>query len=249
VWARVYSRFEFDTDGKAADLFDFLEKEGGIFNPAYFGQGEPVRRRYAGNRRMAIEMLTGAPKGGAGAVYLKGSAHDALSVFRWVESRLSRWEFYLDEEFLSTPDRVDEFLQFITRLSTMFPFEFGWAAPKEDWEAKHWKPEFDDTGRAFGSTKLGDDIEHGLPGLYWLTIFGPELLRQFQPSFVAGLPVHKVLNLGNGARGITVRKLPYKPPLPERLSQDRQVIQALGSQYFFDIAEPGKKIQTVLGAE
>ena len=247
IWTKLYTPYEFNTERKAAELFDFMESSGGIFAPTRFGFGEPVRKHYvAGSREEAVNLLCGSPKCTHGAIFLKGASHRSLSVFRWVRSRVSTWEFYLDDEFLSGPEKVQEFINLVTSICNKFPLIFGWVAPDEDWRAKHWQVEYDERGRSRGSRKLGTDLENGLPGVYWITIFGPHLTRRFGATSIAELPVHRVLQLREAGTGIVVREFPYEPPLAERLEQDRRIMELLGAQYFFDIRDPAKEIIKIL---
>jgi hypothetical protein len=247
IWSKLYTRYEFNTERKAAELFEFLENSGGVFSPTRFGSGEPVRKRYvAGSREEVVNLLWGSPKYTHGAIFLKGVSHHALSVFRWVKSRVSTWELYLDDEFLRGPEKVQEFINLLTSICNKFPLIFGWAAPDEDWRAKHWQVEYDERGRSRGSRKLGTDLENGLPGVYWITIFGPHLTRCFGGTSIAKLPVHRVLQLHEAGTGIIVRESPYEPLLTERLEQDRRIMELLGAQYFFDIKDPAKKVIKIL---
>lgn len=249
MWAKFYTRGEFDSEAKANRLLEFIEGEGGPFVPVHYDFGEPVRKPYEGNRQEAIKLLVGAPKRESGAVFLKGAAPGSLAVIAWLKSRLAKWEFYLEDEYLSNPIRIAEYTNFMAEICNKFQIEYGWAGPEEDWRVKHWRVDYDHKGRRLGSTKVGADWEAGLPGVYWLTVFGPAIVRKIgEPTFSA-LSVWKSIRTVRGGTIIILRESPYEPVLAERLEQDRKVMQEIGSQYFFDIQDESKPLIALLDDE
>jgi hypothetical protein len=49
--------------------------------------------------------------------------------------------------------------------------------------------------------------------------------------------VFRCLVLGNGGVVLQMRESPLTPELPKRLEHDRRIIDELGYEYFFDIAD------------
>jgi hypothetical protein len=247
MWAKLYTRYQFDSEEKIDTVLELIEREGGPFVPDQYGIGEPVRNRYKGNRQDVIKLLLG-PNNESGTVFLKGTT-DALSVITWIKQRRAKWEFYLEDTYLSASAHVSEFTNFITKVCREFEIEYGWAAPEEDWRAKHWRSDYDEKGHRIGRTKVGADLDSGLPGIYWLTAFGSSLAKKLGNDSFSALPVYEVLDFGDGGKAILLRESPYEPSVAERLKQDRTVAQELGAEYFFDIEHPDKRLVKLLETE
>lgn len=240
----LYTKYRFDSREKAAELFDFFQEAGGTFKPSHFGASEPVKRAYDPSKRSApIKLLSGAPDFEGGGVMLKSAKFKFLAWVTWeaAPDAVSTWHLWLSEKFFERAERVEEFLGFITKLCGRFPVLFGGACPEEDWDAKHWV-NIKGTGSLI---KTGAALDKCLPGIYWLTIFGPQLVEHFGREKVEGLPVQRVLDFDSGGLGLVLRDSPYAPAKPERLRQDDEIAKQLGEEYFFDAANPEKECRPI----
>ena len=242
----LYTWHKFDSREKAAELFDFFKEAGGTFKPSRFGASEPVKRVYDPAKPAApIKLLSGAPDFGGGGVMLKGSKFKFLVWITWeaAPEAVSTWHMWLSEKFFERAERLEEFVGFITKLCGRFPILFGGACPEVDWDAKHWV-NIKGTGSL---VKAGAALDKCLPGVYWLTIFGPQLVEHFGREKIESLSVRRVLDFGSGAGGlgIVLRDSPFEPAKSERLRQDAEVAQQLGEEYFFDAADPEKECRPI----
>ncbi len=93
-------------------------------------------------------------------------------------------------KFFRTKNSVEKFIQFVVAIARRVSVVYGWAAPQDDWKAKHWLIE------GTSESKVGTTLEEGLPGVYWMTIFGPQLVQHFGRARLEGLPVSRVIDLG-----------------------------------------------------
>lgn len=246
----LYTRHRFDSRQKAAELFDFFNEVGGTFKPARFGQKEPVKKVYHPAKLAApVKLLSGAPDFESGGVMLKGAKFKFLAWITWeaAPEETSVWYMWLSEKFFERAERLEEFVNFIIKLCERFPVIFGGACPEEDWDAKHWV-NIKGTGSLI---KAGAALNKCLPGVYWMTLFGPQLVEHFGRERIANLPVRRVLDLGSGADtgagglGIMLRDNPYEPAKSERLQRDAEVMKLLGEEYFFNAASPDKECSPV----
>ena len=83
------------------------------------------------------------------------------------------------------------------------------------------------------------------PGLYWLTIFGAELVRAFSQTKLDALSDVEVLHLQAGQMALKLKEPVTPENMEQRLRQERQLADALGSKYFFDRHQPNLELEPV----
>jgi hypothetical protein len=232
LWVKLFIKHKFD-EQTAREFLIFFHQLAAAFKLNRFDVKEPVRRPIDwDDLREPAQLLAGSPECDAGAILLKGARYRFLAVIAWNQDGVVPWDFYLSCKFFRTKDSVEKFIQFVVAISKRFPVIYGWAAPQDDWKAKHWLIE------GTSESKLGTTLEEGLPGMYWITIFGPQLVEHFGRARLEGLPVSRIIDLGAAGLLVQVREMPSEPELAERLREDRKIAEALGGEYFFDITRP-----------
>jgi hypothetical protein len=230
----LHTRHRFDSREKAAELFEFFDESGGALKPARFGQTERVKEVYdAARPDEAIDMLA------RGGIMLKAAKHRFLVWIKSEAQEVSTWYMWVSEKFFERPARVEEFVGFIAKFCERFPVLFGSACPQEDWDAKHLLQE------GYATSRVGDTLGKCVPGVYWMTVFGPPLVEHFGREKIEGLPVHRVVDAGGLA--LVLRESPYGPELSERLRHDAEVARLLGEEFFFDVTQPKKECQPIPG--
>jgi hypothetical protein len=242
----LFTQHKFDSDAKAAELLRFLNSYTTAFKLARFDAREPVRQVYQPHEiQEPVRLLSGAPEHRWGQLFLKGSKHKFLAWFRWSETvELAEWHLFMDDAYFRQQKRVDEFANFLGALCEEFPVVFGGAAPEADWEAKHWTMvELPAGGRS--RKKLGLNLDACLPGVYWLTVLGRDLVDYFGGQQLQQLPVHRLSALGANGMLLMLRPLPDVPELSERLRHDSEIMSALGDEYFFSIDRPQAECRAV----
>jgi hypothetical protein len=233
----LHTRHRFDSREKAAELFEFFNESGGPFKPARFGQTERVKGVYDAEKPdEAIDMLARG-----GGIMLKAKKYRFLLWIMSEPREVSTWHMWVSEKFFDSPKRVEEFVAFIAKFCERFPVLFGSACPKEDWDAKHVLQE------GYSTSWAGASLDRCVPGVYWMTVFGPPLVEHFGRGKFEGLPVRRVLDLGAGGLGIVLRETPYEPEKSERLKHDAEIASLLGEEYFFDLTRPKKECKPVPG--
>lgn len=246
----LWTRHKFDTQDKAAALFNLLNEVGGTFTPSWFDNKEPIRKEYTkDDLSEPIKLLSGHPKYLGGGLLLKGSNYKYKALFNWNMEGISTWHIYLSKAYFKSPTRIEEFLHFISQLNQLgsngaSPLIYGAAAPKEEWSTKHWLVKRRPGGRK-SRKKAGLELKESLPGIYWFTIFGEELVEFFGREKIESLPVSHVFDLGQNGIGVLRRDFPFTPE--NDLCHDHEIMARLGSQYFFDINDLEKQIEAIPG--
>jgi hypothetical protein len=87
----------------------------------------------------------------------------------------------------------------------------------------------------FGSTQVFTvrDYSEGLPGLFWRNFFGPPFVRMFGER-LASLPSEFKQDLGDGIVLVQPYELPTQAGTPEAAARERQLIEHLGPECFYD---------------
>jgi len=121
------------------------------------------------------------------------------------------------------------FLQAVERLSV----RYGCGYDKREFEAKNLAR--DDSGISAVGVRLGAAI----PGLYWMNFFGASYVDMIGSDRFSFLPAGSAAHTTRGVL-IKLGENPEEWQTPEYKSAERQIIEHLGSQYFFDRDDPEK---------
>ena len=116
--------------------------------------------------------------------------------------------------------------------------EYGFFTSESDHEAKN----FLVTQLPSGSTSsrfVGTDPQWGIPGLYWLNLFGPKYTEWLGPEIEKGPGVVKPIE--GGGISLTFGVSPEDAETEEVLMQEKKAIARLGPEKFFDIRYPERK--------
>ena len=92
-----------------------------------------------------------------------------------------------------------------------------------------------------GSTiAIGTDISKSLPGLYWLNFFGKPYRDLIGRERLLSAPAHAVREVDDGVL-LALSEDPRDWTLGEYRAAEQQVVNHLGSQYFFSKKEPNRR--------
>jgi hypothetical protein len=168
-------------------------------------------------------------------LFVKGAESDFLAQFNRARDPLSVWTLWLEAAALQG-DSKDAWLAWILGVCARLPVLSGLACSESEHEAKH--ADVDTTARggvirrARGSSI--NEFFRYLPGLYWLTIFGPELTRAFGAETLAGLPGVQVHRIGSDQIAIQLDESPVPDDMDARLAKEAELADRLGAEFFFD---------------
>jgi len=136
-------------------------------------------------------------------------------------------------------DFLEDFLLTIYHASES---DYGFLTAEEDHKDKNYlRYDADDP---IGGKFVGDDPEEGIPGLYWMNLFGPLYVNWFGKERFEGLPSTATKFLPDGSVFIQFGNSPDAWSSGEVVAQQRKAIAILGQQAFFDISRASRKLET-----
>jgi hypothetical protein len=167
---------------------------------------------------------------------LKPTVPEPIFCTRWVvwintTAALKRGSGFL-EEFLVTLFRSSE-------------CDYGFLTPQPDYDRKNYLISEDSLGTSM--KYIGDDPEKGIPGLYWMNLFGPLYVNWFGKERFDELPCTTKEFLQGGLAFIQFGKSPDAWPSAEVAAHQRKAIEILGERAFFDISRPDRALVTPFG--
>jgi hypothetical protein len=119
--------------------------------------------------------------------------------------------------------------------------QFGFLTTEEDHKAKNFL--VTRQGELTHERFVGTDPEHGIPGLYWVTLFGDELTEWLGREKLGAGPGNVEPLAGNGTL-LQFGGSPETCRSPEVLAQQRHMIERIGDERFFDIKSPGRPLES-----
>jgi hypothetical protein len=173
----------------------------------------------------ALELLDEHP-----AIYVKGKRDGFLFEGASGGNGTYRTNLYFNESA-----DASKWVPWILQLVVEIPILFGGGCSMAEHDAKHLTVEkLSGGGSARGAVGLSNaEFQKYLPGIYWLTVFGPELAAELDFSGLSRLPV-TVTTLANDGRAVQLEE-PFVPKdMTKRLELEAQIADVLGAGYFFD---------------
>lgn len=171
-----------------------------------------------------------------GMLFVRGGKDGFLAFFSKERQGLSIWRIYLSISAMQESKKMERWLAWIFTLCGRLPVLYGYGCSEEEVDAKHeYVKEYPDGGRSIGAIGMSvSEFYQYLPGLYWLTIFGAELVQAFDQTRFGTLPDVSTYVLD--AQQVAIRL--NEPLLPEdmgqRLKAESQLADILGAKFFFD---------------
>ena len=223
-------------------LASWLEKLPVDLRPQYFDLGEPVRRSL---EKEGLQRAVRLWVDGQMPLYLSRRTRPRMMVsMRWrpekgKDPRPFPWGCTVWLARSAGDDRAVNLFRF---LIGHFEPAFGSVSTEEDSRAKHWVTFQDRLGRAevyMGldvgrfvtiTTDYGRDV---LPGVYWLTYFGPGAIRLLGGDHFARLKAHKVEKDGAGYLAWAYSS-GSEAGTPVALHAEATILEQLGKEHFFD---------------
>lgn len=245
---KLFSRTPLDRDAAQQALAFVLEYGGGVLRPQECGVYEP----FEPFRPDALEQYVGwlTNPGGefcfrrASAPFpLRGCVSNLLlSEIATVPPPIfcTRWTMRIDSAAIASQG-----LEFMTHLlrdaCRQAHADCGFVATDLDHRAKHFQSVKEGVSEV--QQYVGDNPEHGIPGLYWMNFFGPVYVDYFGKQKLASLRDHaEVVFLDDGAVNLRFGRLPDDSDAPAALEQQRAAIRTLGEAAFFDRREPKRTL-------
>jgi hypothetical protein len=165
-------------------------------------------------------------------LFVRGERDGFLVMFQRLHTGWSQWNAWINRGAF-TKDQ-ETWLSWLFTLVGDLPVFFGYGCTEDEFAAKHEDvEELDDGTSAEGAVGVSaEELEHYLPGVYWLTILGPEATAHFEPK-LGQLEGVRVERLEQGQAAIVLDEPVVAKEMEQRLRVEEDVASALGAEYFF----------------
>lgn len=179
-------------------------------------------------------------------LFVKGRKDKFNAMFKPQPGGPAKWYFGLDLKVMEG-EKAERWLEWFFRLCGELPVLYGLGCSVAEYETKHQRVRtYPDGSTSTGAVGISTaEFWQYLPGLYWLTIFGAELVRTFGAARLESLPGVKVYESSAGQMGIRIDEPVVPADMNRRLEKETQLADALGAQYFFDRNRTGVQFQPV----
>jgi hypothetical protein len=125
----------------------------------------------------------------------------------------------------------EKHLHEVAEIMRLLNSPLGVSSLREDLKGKTQRWVRDETGEALTFTVR--DPSEGLAGLFWRNFFGPPFVQLFEER-LDSLPTEFKQELGEGIVLVQPYELPTQAGTPEGLERERQLIEHLGPECFYD---------------
>jgi hypothetical protein len=180
-----------------------------------------------------------------GFLFVKGEKDGFLAVLSGRKG-FSNWDLWLNIRAMEGGKR-QHWLDWIYGLCRTLPPRYGYGCSSMEYDAKHQRVRSLPGGGAatewVGISK--DEFHRYLPGLYWLTIFGPELVQAFGKERLLGLRGVVAMEIDPNQVAVQLDEPVIPEDITARLQREREIADLLGPQYFFDGDRPELEFQVV----
>jgi hypothetical protein len=182
-----------------------------------------------------------------GMLFVRGAKDNFTAMFMRTADALSEWTFWWDVRAMSGK-KQEPWLTWIFDLCGALPPHFASACSTAEHDAKHVVVE---PARGGGSvtSQPGVSIKEFhkfLPGIYWLTIFGPEAYAHFGPD-LESLPGTTSVKLASDLVAVILDEPVVPQDMDQRLRTESELADRLGAKYFFDRGRMKAKLTPVPG--
>ncbi|MYU18994.1 hypothetical protein GTZ78_52020 [Streptomyces sp. SID8361] len=154
-------------------------------------------------------------------------------MFSYLSDRLAKWTFWWDLAAMKG-DQGGRWLQWLYGLCIQLPPYYGFACSLDEYDAKHTVVEASGSGATTQVVGVSAaDFRRFLPGVYWLTIFGADLVNHFGAK-LQSLPNAHSISIGSDQTVLLLDSPAVPEAMGERLRVEAELRSLLGAKYFFD---------------
>lgn len=153
---------------------------------------------------------------------------------------LTRWVVWLDAAGARKQGTAG-LKRFLVQMFQVSMCEYGFLTTEEDHRKKNFR--VIQEGASTLESYVGTDPEKGVPGLYWMNLFGPTYANWLgREKLQLAVGIHELLP--NGSVFLQFGDALETCSSPEILRQQRDALKVLGEEKFFDIENPARQIQS-----
>ena len=150
---------------------------------------------------------------------------------------LTSWTIWFDWDYLRTVGS-NTLQRFAVEMFLVSRSEYGFMTSESDHKSKNFLIRGLPSG-ATSSMFVGTNPQYGIPGLYWLNLYGPQYAAWLGPQ-IAAVP-GAVKPIGNGSISIQFGDSPEGAETQDVLTREREAVTLLGWEKFFDVRQPERK--------
>jgi len=257
----VFSKRSLTAENSLDQLRLLSDFENGLFRPTKCDTSEPVREKFDPND--LTEPVRWLSQPGAyfqfkqsKPFHIEGFIHNCKRAQLWTREKkrgplvpivpkfpeprfVGHWVVWMDLRLLESvgPDTLKRFFKEACSVSQS---EYGYLASEEDQKLKNFlvRKEEEVTTTRF----IGNDPEFGIPGLYWVNMFGRDYVKWFDDA-KQRIPA-SVEDLPKGGMLIQFGQTPLAWQSEAVVKQQQETMSVLGTDKFFDIKNPDAILAT-----
>jgi hypothetical protein len=236
---RAYTRCAFPTPEAAIPLITAFANAGELLVPSHYGSHEPIGTPFDPAEPVApAKILSNRPR----ELFLTRTRPRYFAHFTWTTGRRRPWiwSIVFDKDWVENSEDPTRIREFLVNLCVQYPPVFAACATGDDWDQKH-RIYDERTGSDLGTRGILLNPGEGLPGIYWFTFLGPELVSFFQAQRLMGLGAYQMFDRGKAGLGMQVYQSPSAEDQATRRHKEHEVVRALGEKYFFSAEEASRK--------
>ncbi|UZI29985.1 hypothetical protein [Streptomyces sp. VB1] len=236
--ASLYTPLDMADSRTAKTLWKLINNP--IVAPGRFDSIERARIEFDGRNYEAARDIYSAED----VLFVKGENAKFLAMFTQLTTSLAKWTFWWELEAMTGPSR-DKWLHWLYELVRKLPPYYGFACSVGEYEAKHKIVDSSDEGNSIRMAGVSaGDFHKFLPGVYWLTIFGAELVSHFDEKLEA-LPDVRRIQIPPSQVAILLDSPAVPESMGGRLRTEAHLAEMLDAKYFFDRAKIDAERQLV----
>ncbi|HNN43132.1 MAG TPA: hypothetical protein PKL10_12640, partial [Nitrospira sp.] len=170
-----------------------------------------------------------------GFLFVSGGKDGFQAMFARQPHGLSTWHLWVETLAVKT-GATAPWMQWVFRLCSDLPVLFGAGCDEAEFNAKHsFLRELPGGRRVSGFVGVSvPDFYRFLPGIYWLTIFGNELVANIGCETFSKLTSAVAIPVQPSQMALILKGDSQPGDMSERLTATRRIVEALGTNHFFD---------------
>lgn len=223
---------------KADDLVNIFISEGDFVVPEKFDQCEPERYAFIPTNYTKLREFWSSKT--PSALFKRKQPYASWLNFTILfEKRFNEILAGFDARYFEKDENIKKLLSFSKRLYSWGNVDHGYICHDTDWQAKN---RFESPVIIDGKPMMGGGhrLNQSLPGVYWVNFFGPVYVEFLGKEKFISLPCYYKEKLQDGGFMVMTARSPFDYEEPETKKLEKEIIEQLGHDTFFDKRKPAR---------